>query len=73
MRVEHADVCGYVALSQCLSRLQALGYQETWAPLETGQYAYSITDAAPGWQDNYYSLSVAMRDGDVLAEILRGI
>lgn len=74
MRIEYADVIGSVALSQCKSRLQARGYKEAEGRLdEPGLYSWHNSDGAPGWGDWTYSLAVAMREGDVLAEILRGI
>ena len=73
MRIEYADVCGSVALSQCEERLRARGYREVEDRMETGRYSYHHSDGAPGWSDWTYSLAVALREGDVLAEILKGI
>jgi hypothetical protein len=73
MRIEYADVCGSVALSQCQERLRALGYREADGQLETGLFSSHASDAAPGWGDWTYCLAVALREGDVLAQMLQGI
>jgi hypothetical protein len=73
MRTDWIDVCGQTALSQLEGRLRERGYQLAYGPLVTGLYTWHTTDAAPGWAESIYMVTVALRDGDELQALIEGL
>jgi hypothetical protein len=73
LRTDWIDVCGQTALSQVERRLNERGYQLAYDGLATGKYVWSVTDAAPGWTESIYMVTVALRDGDELQALIEGL
>jgi hypothetical protein len=73
VRTDWVDVCGETALSRIERRLNERGYQLAYGPLEVGQYVWHVTDAAPGWMESIYMVTVALRDGDELQALIEGV
>lgn len=73
MRTDWIDVCGQVALSQVETRLGERGYQLTYGLLAPGLYSWHVTDAAPGWTESIYMVTVALRDGDEIQALIEGL
>jgi hypothetical protein len=73
MRTDWIDVCGETALSQIERRLNERGYQLAHGPLAVGLYTWHVTDAAPGWTESVYMVTVVLRDGDKLRTLIEGL
>jgi hypothetical protein len=73
MRTDWVDVCGQTALSQIERRLNERGYRLSDGQLATGLYTWHVTDAAPGWTESIYMVTVALRDGDEIQALIEGL
>lgn len=73
MRTDWIDVCGQTALSQIERRLNERGYQLANDRFATGFYTWHVTDAAPGWTESIYMVTVALRDGDEIQALIEGL
>jgi hypothetical protein len=73
VRTDWIDVCGQTALSQIERRLNERGYQLAHGVLAEGLFTWHVTDAAPGWTESIYMVTVALRDGDEIQALIEGL